>query len=164
MERANLHSLHAILISGKNSTYDKVTVSTPHAGLAKRQATLQIAFTPEGNTIRLDVVFRGQGLRITATEREEWDPDVDVFFQVKREKEKENYLSGFLSLFPFHSSPFSFQKNAWIDTTAAVEWVKRTLQPAMKTHDNQEFLLLCDNLSAQVRNAALVGQRTFILV
>ena len=141
-----------------------MTVAVPHAAMAKRQCTLQIAFTPEGNTIRLDVVFRGQGLRITAEERAQWDPDVDVFFQVKREKEKENYLSGFLSLLPFHSSPFSFQKNAWIDTTAAVEWVKRTLQPAMKTHDNQEFLLLCDNLSAQVRNAALVGQRTFILV
>ena len=56
-------------------------VASPGSGLDKRQASLQVAFTPTGNNIRIDIVFRGTGKQITKAERKAYDKDVDVFFQ-----------------------------------------------------------------------------------
>ncbi len=41
-----------------------------------------------------------------------------------------------------------FQQNHWADTEFCVEWVKRTLSPAVK--ESEIFVLFCDNVSAQV--------------
>ena len=67
-------------ISDTVGKYDKVTVTSPGEGLKKRQASLQLACTAEGNTIKPDIVFRGKG-QISKAERKAYDPDVDYFFQ-----------------------------------------------------------------------------------
>ena len=44
-----------------------------------------------------------------------------------------------------------WQPHAWADTPVSLEWVEKTLKPAVKNDANEEFLLLCDNLSCQVK-------------
>ena len=41
-----------------------------------------------------------------------------------------------------------FQDNAWADTRFSCDWVTKTLKPAVS--EGEEFVLLCDNLTAQV--------------
>ena len=41
-----------------------------------------------------------------------------------------------------------WQDNAWVDTDVSCDWVKRTLKPAV--NQGEEFVLFCDNLTAQV--------------
>ncbi len=52
-----------------------------------------------------------------------------------------------------------WQANAWADTDFSVDWVKRTPKPAVanstETGENEEFVLICDNLSAQTNDLFL---------
>ena len=43
-----------------------------------------------------------------------------------------------------------WQDNAWADTKMSCEWVEKTLKPAIP--EGEEFVLICDNLAAQVSN------------
>ena len=65
--------------------------------------------------------FRGKGKRISPDEKESYHKYVDVYWQ----------------------------PNAWADTEFSIEWVTKTLKPGVKTDNNEEFILFCDNLTAQ---------------
>lgn len=98
--------------------------------LSKRQATLQVAFSPDKNVQpRLAIIFRGTGQRISQVEKASWDPRVDTYFNLK----------------------------AWADRDFSVAWVNRTLREYVTRIRSQDptladapLLLLCDNLDSQV--------------
>jgi len=50
-----------------------------------------------------------------------------------------------------------WQANAWADVNFSVNWVTRTLKPAVMitSETNKEFVLFCDNLSAQTNELCL---------
>ena len=98
----------------------KVWVSNPGSGLEKHQCTLQVGFSPGDDSLRISVIFRGKGKRISADEKAAYHKDVDIYWQ----------------------------GNAWADTDVSVEWVRRTLAPAVANLD--EFVLFCDNLEGQI--------------
>lgn len=101
-----------------------VRIAQPESGaLKKRQATLQICFRPKGEQPKIAVIFRGKG-NVKASEKQQWDKRVDVYFQ----------------------------ENAWLDEETACEWVSRTLSSAVRNL-HQEFILLCDNVNAQISNS-----------
>lgn len=75
-----INSNQTYVEEGAVGKYDKVCVASPGAGLEKRQATLQICFSPCGNVIRIDIVFRGEG-NVSQAEKDRYDKDVDVYFQ-----------------------------------------------------------------------------------
>eukprot|EP00795_Rhopilema_esculentum_P014944 gene14944-biopygen848 len=106
-------------------------VSTPGPGLDKRQCTLQICFAAEGPPVKIAIIFRGTGKRISQDEIQAYHKDVDVYWQT----------------------------NAWADINFSIDWVKRTLKPAVQnsseTGENEEFVLFCDNLSAQTNDLFL---------
>ena len=99
---------------------DKVWISQSNANSRKRFCTLNICFRPEGDQPRVSIIFRGKGKRISSTEKESWDKDVDVYFQ----------------------------PNAWADTPFCVEWAKKTLKSAIEEEDH--FVLFCDKLQGQI--------------
>ena len=66
------------------------------------------------------MIFRGTGKRISTDEIAAYDNDVDVYWQ----------------------------PNAWADTIFSVQWIKNILAAAVEGLD--EYLLYCDNLTAQV--------------
>ena len=103
-------------------------VSQPGSGLDKRQCTLQICISPEGK-VRLAVIFRGKGKRISPDEKESYHKDVDIYWQ----------------------------PNAWADTEFSIEWVRKTLKPAVKTDNDEEFIF-CDNLTAQTSESGQVDK------
>ena len=76
-------------------------------------------FRSEGEQPRVSTTFQGQGKCLSRTEKESWDPDIDVYFQAK----------------------------AWADTGFCVEWAQKTLKPATK--DEDRFVLYVDNLEGQ---------------
>ena len=92
----------------------------PGSGLDKRQCTLQLCFSPEGYPMKFKIIFRGKGKQIKALEKKAYHPKVDIFWQ----------------------------ENAWADTSVSCEWVEKTLKPAVSS--GEEFILICDNLAAQV--------------
>ena len=69
--------------SSEVGRYDKVWVSTPGSGLEKRQCTLQLCFSPEDNTCRVYIIFRGtkDGHYIAKAEKDQYHPAVDVLWQ-----------------------------------------------------------------------------------
>ena len=79
--------------------HDRVWVANPGSGLEKRQATLQVCYSPEDNNVKIEVIFRGTGKRIAPHEKEAYHKDVDVYWQ----------------------------PSAWADTDFSVQWVKKTL-------------------------------------
>ena len=91
---------------GKERRDHRVWVAQPGGGLDKRQATLQICFSPEG-MVKPVLIFRGKGKRISQDEDLAYDTDVDVYWQ----------------------------PNAWADTEFSVEWVKNTLSNAVANLD-----------------------------
>ena len=95
-------------------------VSQPRPGQCIRQYTLQVCISPESK-VRLAVIFCGKGKRISPDEKESYHKYVDVYWQ----------------------------PNAWGDTKFSIEWVRKTLKSADKTDNNEEFILFCDNLTAQ---------------
>ena len=96
-----------------------VWISQPASDLDKRQYRLQICFPPMGPCLKLAIIFRGTGKRISDDEVQTWHPDVDVYFQ----------------------------KKAWVDTKFSCNWAKKTLNQIIP--DNSKFVLFCDNLTAQ---------------
>lgn len=65
-------------IAGSN----QIWISQPGSGLDKRQATLQLCIRTEGQqTVKPAIIFRGKG-NISTEERDKYDNDVDVYFQV----------------------------------------------------------------------------------
>ena len=58
----------------------KVWVSQPTPGFEKRQCTLQICVRAAGQQLRIAIIFRGKGLRISAAEKASWHASVDVYF------------------------------------------------------------------------------------
>ena len=116
----------------KSKTYDlpvptserrdyRTWVSIQGSGLDKRQCTLQICFSPGNTKIKIAIIFRGKGKRISDDELKAYHKDVHIYWQT----------------------------NAWADTEFSVNWVRSTLKPAV-SEDESEFVLFCDNLSAQV--------------
>ena len=91
---------------GKERRDHRVWVAQPGSGLDKRQATLQICFSPEG-IVKPALIFRGKGKRISQDEVLAYDTDVDVYWQA----------------------------NAWADTAFSVKLVKNTLSNAVANLD-----------------------------
>ena len=107
----------------KENKEKRIWTAQPNTGDSKRFCTLQISFRPTGQQPRIAIIFRGQGLRISAVEKKTWDPDVDVYFQ----------------------------KNACANKMFSLEWVERTLKPFVYK-DTRKFILFLDNLSAHVHS------------
>ena len=90
--------------------------------MEKRQCTFQICISPQNN-VRVAVIFRGKGKRITRAGIAAYHPSVDVYWQ----------------------------ENAWADTKTSAEWIYRTLKPAIETGTrDDEFLLFVDNLEGNL--------------
>ena len=104
---------------GKERQDHSVWVAQPGSGLDKRQATLQMCFGPKG-MIKLALIFRGTGKRISKDEIAAYDDDVAVYWQ----------------------------PNAWADTIFSVQWIKNILAAAVEGLD--QYVLYSDNLTAQV--------------
>jgi hypothetical protein len=81
----------------------RVWVNQPSGGLEKRQCTLQVCFSPVGDNIRIAIIFRGTGKRISAQEKASYHPAVDVYWQ----------------------------ECAWVDRKVALDWLERTFKPAV---------------------------------
>ena len=125
-QRFNVDQVPMPFILDKKTTYEspkgrneKVWIACPGSGLEKRQCSLQLCFSPE-NDVRIEIIFRGKGKRITEMEKRSYHQSVDIYWQ----------------------------DSAWVDTEVSCEWVEKTLKKCVP--EGEEFLLLCDNLSAQV--------------
>ena len=79
-------------------------MSQSNANSGKRFCTLNICFRPEGGQPRESIIFRGQGLRLSQTEKQVSNEDVDVYFQT----------------------------NACADTPFCVKWVDNTLKKTVQ--------------------------------
>ena len=117
------HHYHFHMSVGRHESSEtdkKVWVSQSNANSGKRFCTLNIYFRPEGGQPWVSIIFRGQGLRLSQTEKQAWDEDVDVYFQT----------------------------NAWVDTPFCVKWVDNTLKKAVQ-EEQEPFVFFCDNLEGQ---------------
>ena len=115
----------------RKSIYRKPkSVTYPGSGLDKCQCTLQVCISPESK-VRIAIIFGGSGKRISAYEIKVYDPDVDVYWLEK----------------------------AWADTKFSVKWVRQTLKERTKPLEGKEFVLFCDNLTAQVSKEFLQAVR-----
>ena len=115
----------------RKSIYRKPkSVTYPGSGLDKCQCTLQVCISPESK-VRIAIIFGGSGKRISAYEIKVYDPDVDVYWLEK----------------------------AWADTKFSVKWVRQTLKERTKPLESKEFVLFCDNLTAQVSKEFLQAVR-----
>ena len=129
--RYNVDQVPCVFGSQSNKTWhleedgDRVTISAGATPDAKREATLQICvrFVQPGELqVRGAIVFRGQGLRISAEEKMGWSPKIDVYFQPK----------------------------AWMDTALCLKWITRTFAPLVTSvNAGEESVLFMDNLSSQ---------------
>ena len=108
----------------------RVWIANPGSGFEKRQCTLQVCISPESK-VRIAIIFRGSGKRISSDEIKTYHPDVDIYWQ----------------------------DNTWADTKFSVEWVKHSLKEGTKPLDGKEFALFCDNLTAQVSDEFLHAVR-----
>lgn len=91
---------------------------------------------------RPTIIFRGTGTRVSQAEKDAYHEDVDVLYQPK----------------------------AWVDRPTAISWVEKSYSSLIKAdeaagviRDGDEYLLLQDNLDAQLQPAyitALKQQRT----
>ncbi|KAK3245362.1 hypothetical protein CYMTET_45066 [Cymbomonas tetramitiformis] len=136
--RINVDQSPLGFISGLQDTYDEkgakeVWINTPSgSSLEKRQCTLQICYVSDAGgrpQIRLALIFRGKGLRISQLEREAWDKRVDVYFQVSIAKWT--------------------QEKAWADRDFSLAWLEGTFLPWAKELEGEKLLLM-DNLDSQV--------------
>ncbi|CBJ33249.1 C2H2 zinc finger protein [Ectocarpus siliculosus] len=129
-ERWNVDQVPLPFVNGLISTWEKtgalrVAISQPFAGLEKRQCTMQVIFGPGEKTMRISVIFRGQGKRISPVEKAAYHKDVDVFFQ----------------------------QNAWADQKFCMEWAKRSYREGLIRGRGElpkaRSILIMDNLHAQ---------------
>ena len=127
--RYNVDQVPMPFVIDLKSTYeekgkDEVWIRQNQAGLDKRFCTLQACFRPGPDQPNPTLVFRGQGLRISAVEKAAWDKRVNVMFQEK----------------------------AWVDRKTCNEWAEKYFCPYVKeNHPNDESVLFCDNLDAQTQ-------------
>ena len=127
--RYNVDQVPMPFVIDLKSTYeekgkDEVWIRQNQAGLDKRFCTLQACFRPGPDQPKPTLVFRGQGLRISAVEKAAWDKRVNVMFQEK----------------------------AWVDRKTCNEWAEKYFCPYVKeNHPNDESVLFCDNLDAQTQ-------------
>ena len=70
--------------------------------------------------LRISIIFRGTGKRVSDDEKKACHENVDIYWH----------------------------ENAWADTNVCVDWAENTLAPAM--HGKGDFILFCDNLEGQV--------------
>lgn len=103
-------------------------VRTPGGHLKKRQITLQMGLTgdPDQPQPPLAIIFRGQGQRISPSERDQYDPRVKILWQAK----------------------------AWMDRATQKKFVDTVLKPYLEANftengELQETLGLYDSLDAQ---------------
>ena len=75
----------------------KVWVANPAPGLDKRQCTLQVAFSPVGNKMRLAIIFRGTGKRISKDETDAYHQDVDYEHNLVGRKIRALYNNGWFT-------------------------------------------------------------------
>ena len=108
----------------------RVWVTYPGSGLDKCQCILQVCISLESK-VRIAIIFGGSGKRISAYEIKVYHPDVDVYCLEK----------------------------AWSDTKFSVKWVRQTLKERTKPLEGEEFVLFCDNLTAQVSKEFLQAVR-----
>ena len=108
-QRLNVDQVPLPFALDKKTTYErplsqneKVWIAMPGSGLDKRQCTLQICFSPEGNHVKIEIIFRGKG-KVSKLEKKAYHKAVDVYFQ----------------------------DNAWADTEFSCKWVERTLKSAI---------------------------------
>ena len=125
--RYNVDQVPLPFVVDQEKTYDlkgaaQVWVAQPASGLDKRQATLQLCIRAEGTqNVKPAIIFRGKG-NITQQEKDQYDKDVDVFFQ----------------------------PNAWMDAELNMEWTKKTLKNGLALNgDGNEKVLFVDNVLFQ---------------
>ena len=80
-------------------------VANAGAGLEKRQCSVQLAFSPEDDNLRVAVIFWGTRKKISEDEIYSYHKSVDVYWQ----------------------------QNAWADTTVCLNWEKKLLPHLWKT-------------------------------
>ncbi|CAB1105285.1 unnamed protein product [Ectocarpus sp. CCAP 1310/34] len=129
-ERWNVDQVPLAFVNGLLDTWEervakRVAISQPFPGLEKRQCTVLVIFGPGETTLRISVIFRGMGKRISPVEKAAYHEDVDVFFQ----------------------------ENAWADQKICMEWAKRSyLEGLMRGRGElpkARSILIMDNLHAQ---------------
>ena len=133
-ERSNVDQVPLPFVNGQADTWEKtgekrVAIAQPFAALEKRQCTMQVTFGPGSRLMRISVLFRGTGKRISPVEKDAYHKNVDVFFQ----------------------------ENAWADQKFCMEWAQRSYRKSLmrgRRHLPQErLILLMDNLHAQTTDA-----------
>jgi hypothetical protein len=116
-------------VNDMKRTYDDLGAKEVWIGQAgegaweKRMCTLNLCFHPDpaAKQPRAAIIFRGQGLRISDSERAAWHKDIDV----------------------------SFNEKAWATDAWCLEHIPKQLAPCIKGNRGAQALLLCDNLSGQ---------------
>ena len=100
-----------------------VWVKSTGSGLDKRQMTVQLTIFADGiSRVKPLVVFRGNGLRITAAEKALWDHRVDVIFQ----------------------------DNAWVDESIFLWWMDNSWKMCRSSiFDTSQKLLTLDMYKGQ---------------
>ena len=74
------NSTYEVNVPKENRRNHLVWVAHPGSGLEKRQCTLQVCISPESK-VRITIIFRGSGKRISLDEIKAYHPDVDVYLQ-----------------------------------------------------------------------------------
>ena len=124
--RLNVDQVPLPFVVDQDKTYEiagsnQVWISQPGSGLDKRQATLQLCIRAEGQqTVKPAIIFRGRG-NIPTEERDNYDNDVDVYFQV----------------------------NAWMDTEINMRLTNHTLHNGLA--DDPTKVLFADNFGSQLQ-------------
>ena len=123
--RYNIDQVPLPFVIDQDKTYDitgtkQVWVSQPSTGLDKRQATLQLCIRAGGEqNVKPAIIFRGKG-NVSPAEKAMYDKGVDVYFQ----------------------------KSAWMDSDLNMQWLSRTLLPAM-SDKTSEKVIFAVNVSFQ---------------
>ena len=99
----------------------RVQTATRDSGDKRYYCTLQLTVSPGAKQVKVMLIFRGQGKRLSAQERAVWDPRVHV----------------------------EFQPNAGVDGDMVETYVKRVFKPFLVDNGIGEALLFMDNLAAQ---------------
>ena len=129
-ERFNVDQVPLPFVNGQVDTWEKrgekrVAIAQPFAGLEKRQCTMQVIFGPAQKLMRVSVIFRGKGKRISPLEKAAYHKNVDVFYQ----------------------------ENAWADQKFCMEWAagsyRKSLMRGRSQLPRERSILLMDNLHAQ---------------
>ena len=108
---------------GEGSTHN-TWISQPGSGLEKRQCSVLVMLRPEGEQLKLAIIFRGQEKRISQDEKSEWHKGVNVYFQ----------------------------PNAWLDQNVCKSWCDEILVSFVKEQKLDKFVLLLDNLKGHMQD------------